>query len=92
MGFPVALGGVIFYLAFLVLITAYLIEKKELLLRWALAITILGFLASLYLSLLQAFVIHAFCLYCLVSAATSTLLFIAAIIIFKKYQNKNELL
>ena len=83
-GIPVALGGALYYLAFLVLLMIYLDTKKEVVLRGALVFTVLGFLASLYFFFLQAFVIHAFCQYCIGSAITSTILFISAIMIFKK--------
>lgn len=83
-GIPVALLGSIYYLTIMVLLFAYLDTNKEKLLRWALALTALGFLASIYFFILQAFVIQAYCQYCLVSAGTSTILFISAITIFKK--------
>ncbi len=85
-GVPVALGGAVFYLTILILLIAYLDTKKEIILRSALFLTIPGFLVSLYLFYLQAFVIHAFCQYCLGSALTSTVLFVTAIVIFKKYK------
>jgi uncharacterized membrane protein len=88
-GIPVALSGAVFYLAFLVLIIAYLLEKKEIILKIALLLTTLGFLASIYFFILQAFVIQAFCQYCLLSAATSTILFVASVFIFKKYRNES---
>ncbi|MDP3962408.1 MAG: vitamin K epoxide reductase family protein [bacterium] len=83
-GVPVALLGAVYYLSIMVLLIAYLDSKKEALLRWALAITALGFLASIYFFILQAWVIKAYCQYCLLSATTSTILFITAIAIFKK--------
>lgn len=87
-GVPVALLGAVYYLAILVLLVTYLDSKNEKFVRWALSLTVIGFLASLYLFYLQAFVIKAFCQYCLVSAGTSTALFIAALVIFKKYRNE----
>ena len=45
----------------------------------------LGFLASLYFTFLQAFVIKAFCIYCLISAGTATFLFIIGIVIRKRH-------
>lgn len=85
-GIPVALGGAIYYLIFLVLIMIYLDTKKEIVLRGALIFTVFGFIASLYFTYLQAFVINAFCQYCIISALTSTILFITSIVIFKKYK------
>ncbi len=86
-GVPVALGGVAYYLIFLVLLMIYLDTKREIFLRSALIFSIFGFLASLYFLYLQAFVIHAFCQYCLGSAATSTLLFLISIFIFTQYHD-----
>ncbi len=84
-GIPVALAGALYYLIILVLLMIYLDTKKESMLRGTLIFTTAGFLASIYFFILQAFVIHAFCQYCLVSALTSTILFITSVYIFYKY-------
>lgn len=76
-GVPVALFGALYYLALLILIVAYIDTRREVLIEWAAKATILGFLASTVLMGLQFFVIQALCLYCVISATTSTLLFIA---------------
>ncbi len=83
-GIPVALGGAVYYFIILTLLFAYLDTKNEKILRYALAFTVIGFLSSLYFFILQAFVIKAFCQYCIVSAITSTTLFITSLYIFKK--------
>jgi uncharacterized membrane protein len=57
-------------------------SKKPAVLRLALYSTVVGFVASLYFFILQAFVLHAFCQYCLGSATTSTILFVTTICIF----------
>jgi uncharacterized membrane protein len=88
-GIPVALGGALFYLSVLVLLVVYQTEKKEWAGRFALLITFLGFLASLYFLFLQAFILNAYCIYCLGSALTSTTLFVTALVVLKK--NRNEL-
>lgn len=72
---PVALLGALFYLLVLVLALVYLDLKKESLLPWIARLTIVGLAASLYFLVLQIFVLKAYCLYCLVSIITSTLLF-----------------
>lgn len=84
-GVPVALGGVIYYLIMLVGVFGYIESKNEKLLRWTLLFTVFGFVSSLYFFYIQAFVLKAFCLYCLGSTITSTLLFVLAIYIFSKY-------
>ncbi len=86
-GVPVALGGAVYYLAIIALLMVYLDTKKEVFLRGALLFTTVGFISSLYFLILQAFVIKAYCQYCLVSALTSTILFVTSLVIFKKYKN-----
>jgi uncharacterized membrane protein len=71
---PIALLGSLYYLAILVLTTAYLDSRKEILIRLAAYLAFSGFAVSLILIYLQLFVIHAICLYCMGSATTSTIL------------------
>ena len=78
-GVPVSLLGAIYYLLIAVLVILYLDTKNVRFFKAAAYITVLGFVASLYFFYLQAFVIHAYCQYCLMSAVTSTLLFILGI-------------
>ncbi|MFA6917760.1 MAG: vitamin K epoxide reductase family protein [Candidatus Gracilibacteria bacterium] len=90
-GFPVALYGVLYYLGILLIALLYVdIGHKKLPGIWHLLnvkflpiYTLIGFVMSVRFVYLQAFVIKAFCTYCLFSAVTSTLLFILGIIIFK---------
>lgn len=82
LGLPVALWGLFYYLAILVLAEIYLLKKDILWMKMAAALSLPGFLASLWLVYLQFFVIGAVCLYCMVSAATSTALFIMAVRLF----------
>lgn len=91
LGVPVALLGSLYYLLILVLLVAHMDSKKEVFLRIALLLTILGFISSAYFFILQAFVIKAYCQYCLVSTATSTTLFVTAVVIFKKNKIKGNL-
>lgn len=84
-GIPVSLIGAIFYFIVLVGVFSFIESKKTGLLKWSLLLTVFGFLATLWFLYLQAFVIGAFCLYCLGSALTSTVLFVTAIVVFKKY-------
>lgn len=82
-GIPVALLGVIYYLAIFFLTLAFLETKQIKLINFAARLTVVGFLASLWFLYLQAFVLHAFCLYCLISAAISSALFILGIFLLK---------
>jgi uncharacterized membrane protein len=99
-GFPVALGGAIYYMAIMVGSLIFL-ESKHLsadlqahhwsILKWTLMATTLGLLASLWFVYLQAFVIGSYCQYCLGSALTSTILFVTAVIIIcKNGHDENE--
>jgi uncharacterized membrane protein len=87
-GIPVALFGAFYYLVVLAVLFYYIDTKhptrKQKAFSVALCLTPIGFLASLYFFIIQAFVLHAFCQFCLVSATTSTLLFIAALHVFLK--------
>ncbi|OGI72688.1 hypothetical protein A3J61_00140 [Candidatus Nomurabacteria bacterium RIFCSPHIGHO2_02_FULL_38_15] len=87
-GIPVALLGSIYYLTLLILSILFLDSKKVNILRLASYITIAGLGTSLYLVYLMFFVIQAVCQYCLVSATTSTLLFIAGLYVIFKTSKK----
>ena len=91
-GVPVALLGAIYYLAIIILVITYFDTKREVFIRSALLVTFVGMIASLWFTFLQIFVIHAFCQFCLISAATSTTLFIISIISLKKYRKPATLL
>lgn len=95
-GVPVALSGVIYYFGILFISLLYidLGDKKfknifQLLSIKMLPIyTLVGFIMSIWFVYLQAFVIKAFCTYCLFSALTSTLLFVFGIILFNHNHSK----
>ncbi len=89
-GVPVSLLGALFYLAVLVGVFAYLESKKTAPLKWAMLLTVFGILFSLWFIYVQAVLLGAWCLYCLGSALTSTILFISACVVFKKYQQRND--
>ena len=96
LGFPVALGGSVYYLVVAVGSLLYL-ESKHLsadlrshhwsILKWTLLATMIGLLASLWFVYIQAFVIHSYCQYCLGSALTSTILFVTAMEILRQNEN-----
>lgn len=83
-GIPVALAGAVYYLAILVLVVIYFDSRKEIVLRGAARLTLLGFLATIWLVYLQVFVIKYICFYCMISAITSTLLFVLGSAIIRK--------
>ncbi len=89
MGIPVAYTGVLYYIAVLVLLVLFVDLKKEIFVKGIFAITTIGFLSSVYFTVLQAFVIKAFCPYCLFSAGTSTLLFLLCLWGARCYKARN---
>ncbi len=84
-GIPVSLLGCIYYLIIAIGLFAFLESKNHEVLKVTLLLTALGLIASLWFLILQIFVIHAFCAYCLGSVATSTILCISAVAIYNKY-------
>ncbi|MEK7460020.1 MAG: vitamin K epoxide reductase family protein [Patescibacteria group bacterium] len=84
LGIPLSAYGMAFYLIIGFLAILYLDTKRVLFARLILPIATLGFISSAYFVYLQAFVIKAFCIFCLVSAGVSALLFILAVMIYRK--------
>ena len=79
-GVPLALLGALYYLAVLVFGVLYLRGKEDTLLRLLMGATSVGFLSSLYLIYIQAFVLYAYCTFCIISALISTTLFISLLV------------
>jgi uncharacterized membrane protein len=80
-GIPLAELGVLFYSILFVLAALELFIFDQFLRRVLQAISLIGIIASLYFVFLQAFVIRAFCIYCLTSATiTLFILFFASLI------------
>lgn len=73
---PLALLGALYYLVLLILILAAIEGHRPLLLKLATKITVIGLVTSLWLIYLQGFIIKSWCLYCLISATISILLFL----------------
>lgn len=83
-GVPVALLGALFYLTVFILILLNLQQPNKKLIKVVWWLSLLAFLASLAFVYLQAFVINAWCLYCLISALTSTLVFLSASVFVRR--------
>ena len=81
---PVAAFGASYYVLVIVLMVAFLDTGRRLAIHAAAWLTTGGFLASLYFVYIQAFVLRAFCQYCLLSALTSVGLFVLGIIIMRR--------
>lgn len=75
-GIPVALFGALYYLVVFLGIMRYADQRDVRVMRHVARFTVLGLLASVVFVYLQVAVIGAWCLYCMASATTSTLLFV----------------
>lgn len=83
-GVPVALAGAIYYLILFILGVGLLTNTTTKNLKWISMISGLGFLATAYFVYLQLFVINAICSYCMISAITTTLVFLTSAYQFRK--------
>jgi uncharacterized membrane protein len=89
-GIPVALFGTLYYLTVIFLSFALIDTKKALLAKAISYLTITGFVVSVYLVFLQLFVIKAVCQYCMLSALTSSILFVLSIFYWKNSSSRNS--
>lgn len=88
-GVPLAYLGVLYYLTLLFGVTLYYQTEIDKILTGLLLINGSGFLFSLWLIYLQAFVINAFCQFCLISALiTSVLIIILVSRLFAKQKEE----
>ncbi len=72
-GIPIALMGAMYYVSVFALLIGYIIDRAQsLLLRLAFILSGVGVIVSGVLVYLQLFAINAVCIYCMASAATST--------------------
>ncbi len=78
---PIAFLGLIFYIIVFLSIMKYIRSSNVLVLRLLRVFTFMGILVSAVLVFLQVFVIEALCLYCMISAINTLLLFIFAILL-----------
>ena len=83
-GVPVALLGTIFYFIALVLSLLYFDTRKALLLKILAPLATGALLFSAYFVYLQLVVIQAICQYCMLSAATSTLIFVLTMVSMRR--------
>lgn len=87
-GIPISLGGALFYLAMMIGSLLALDTKKEAWLKRVAGASVIGLATSIYLVSIQAFVLHAYCIYCVGSAATSTVLFLMACFVWRRFQHE----
>ncbi len=88
LGVPVALLGALYYLSVILLSIFVLDRKNTNILRLISRLSWLGLGASVYFIIIQAFILNAWCQYCIGSAITSTSLFVVGMVYLKK-QKKN---
>jgi uncharacterized membrane protein len=80
-GVPLAEYGFIFYGIIFVLAALELLLFDQLLRRVLQVVSLIGVIASIYFTLIQVFVIGAFCIYCLASALIALFILILASLI-----------
>ncbi len=83
-GIPTALLGAGYYLIIFLLTIIALELRQGKIFHFVAFLTPIGFLASLYFVYLQLFVLKEICFYCMVSAATSTILFALGLFVIIK--------
>lgn len=88
MGIPLALMGVAYYLSIIFLSLLFIDSENKYALLGLKYIPSFGFLFSLWLVYLQIFVIGSICQYCMLSALSSTVLFVISLSLIKKSQNE----
>lgn len=77
-GIPMGLMGAVYYLGIALLAGIFLDSGKIKFLTWIYLLSSMGFLFTLYLLYLQKYIIGAYCQYCLLSALTTTSIFLTA--------------
>ena len=87
---PVALLGALYYLTILIGSILYLDTRRTIIIRLVGALTPLGFIFTLWFLYVQAFILNAFCVWCILSATTSTLLFITGLFIERHHRTLRE--
>lgn len=83
-GIPIALFGSIFYLTLIILCLLIITSYKQFFLNAYYLFVVGGFFVSLVLIYIQAFLLKAYCQYCLASEAVSGGLLILAYLEYKK--------
>src|SRR3989344_2892318 len=79
---PIALFGSIFYLAVIILCLFLITNYKKIYLNILYPLVFVGFIVSVILLLIQAFILHSFCQYCVLSEVITTALLILVVLKF----------
>lgn len=83
LGIPTSVYGAVYYLLMLTLVMTWQSHRLPHIERLLLPLSVVGVLSSAIFVYLQLFVIEAICPFCMLSAGTSTLLFLLALLIYK---------
>lgn len=83
LGAPLASWGVLFYFGMFVLAATMLMVRVRFLSNLFMLGASIGFIASMYFTYLQFFVIEAVCVYCMLSAIVSIFILTAALLIIR---------
>lgn len=84
LGIPTSIYGAVYYLLALTLVMTWQIHRLPHIERLLLPLSVFGVASSAIFVYLQLFVIQAICPFCMLSAGTSTLLFLLALVIYRK--------
>ena len=83
-GIPISMFGMAYYFSIIILAIVYLDSRSRAVMRVCAGLSCVGFLTSIFLAYLQVFVIRYICLYCMISAASSAVLFAGGLIAWKR--------
>lgn len=87
-GIPVSAFGMAYYVIILLGSIQILLSRQYAYVRFIAWLTVAGLAFTLYLLYLMQFVLQAYCFYCLISAATSTTLFIIGLLARKHIKHQ----
>ena len=93
LGLPVAAWGIGYYVATFATAMLGLRDRwldSMLIARALLFLGVTGFLFSAWLTYLELFVIHAICLWCVVSAVLATAIFVVSVMEYRELKNSHE--
>jgi uncharacterized membrane protein len=87
---PLALIGATYYLAVLLLGVLYMSRGEWIYISWAFKLLSLGLLVTAWLIYLQLFVINSICVFCVISAASTLLLFLSSLFILRFFPRESQ--
>lgn len=88
LGFPTAGFGVLYYLSIIIAVLLYWQTQHKLSTKYLMLAPSLGFIFTLWLVYIQVWIIKYICVYCMLSALTSTILFIFSLLLYKQFFQK----